>query len=522
MAPSRGTADKGYVDGVRYKRAGAKHVHIFVPSAESTGRVQRYTIRTIDVHGTPFGHVEDLVRAKVLSLRTAAVAPATEPVAADAPVADSDSDAGQRQSKRSRKGERDAPFSPSKGWTPYERTRVDDGRHASTRDCSYEELSVFVASVRPHFAALLRRSPEDVEGAIEALQIAFAERIDDEEAVAESAAIEPRLPVPPRAVGEGGASAGGERTAAGGAAAGGAAAGGAAAGGAAASGAPQREAAGGEMTAAGGEMTAAGGTAASGAVARGSSAGDAARNASDGAARPGVELPPATAPVVADQELRRTLKEIIMLQNSGKTAEVRGLAARSQAKRSELGPDQDAKLAKREAELAKKRAQKMRTDFFSLGSWSLTANVLKRFLDTPEVKQLMPGGAAQSRAEKNDEKTATNLLTAAKRFFGDIMGTKGRRSEDDMNAFWAAIAALMPAGLIDGRGGASASRILGVHHRIIKKGVAVRAGLEEHGKGWVQVQYSPHQDRVDLRLIGEWWHSDEGSTEDNQNKEPIR
>jgi len=33
MAPSRGTADEGYVDGVRYKRAGAKHIHFFVPSA---------------------------------------------------------------------------------------------------------------------------------------------------------------------------------------------------------------------------------------------------------------------------------------------------------------------------------------------------------------------------------------------------------------------------------------------------------------------------------------------------------
>jgi len=211
-----------------------------------------------------------------------------------------------------------------------------------------------------------------------------------------------------------------------------------------------------------------------------------------------------------------------MLQKSGKTAEARGLAARSQAKPSELDPEQDAKLAKREAELAKKRAQQMRADFFSLGNWSLTADVLKRFLDTPEVKQLMPGGAAQSRAEKNDEKTAAALLIAAKSFFGEIMSTKGRRSDSEMNAFWAAIAALMPAGLIDGRGGASAARILGVHHRVIKKGVEVRAGLEEHGKGWVQLQYSPHQDRVDLRLIGEWWHSDEGSTEDNQNKEPIR
>mmetsp|Transcript_24953 Transcript_24953/g.61858 ORF Transcript_24953/g.61858 Transcript_24953/m.61858 type:complete len:145 (-) Transcript_24953:48-482(-) len=142
MAPSRGTVNEGTVDGVRYTRAGTKNVHIFVPSAGSTGGFKRYTVRTARRDGTPRGLTEDLVRAELdelLLLGAATAAPAAELIVADAPVADSDSDAGQRQSKRSRKGEREAPFSPSRGWSSFERKRADDGRHVSTRDCSYEE-----------------------------------------------------------------------------------------------------------------------------------------------------------------------------------------------------------------------------------------------------------------------------------------------------------------------------------------------------------------------------------------------
>lgn len=135
----------------------------------------------------------------------------------------------------------------------------------------------------------------------------------------------------------------------------------------------------------------------------------------------------------------------------------------------------------------------------------------------------MPDGAPQTRAERADAETATELLAAAKRFFGEIMGTDGgRRSESDMNAFWAAIAALMPANLLENRGGRAAARILGVHHRVIEKGVEVRRDLEEHGKGWVYLKYNAHADRVDLQIIADWWHSELASIEDNQNKHPIR
>jgi hypothetical protein len=110
--------------------------------------------------------------------------------------------------------------------------------------------------------------------------------------------------------------------------------------------------------------------------------------------------------------------------------------------------------AKRRAELAKKRAQQMRTQFFSLGNWQLTADVLNRFLNTPEVKRLLPGSARQTRCEQANAKFAAELLSAAERFCGEIVGTEdGRRTESDTNAFGAALSALMPADLVELRAG---------------------------------------------------------------------
>jgi len=179
------------------------------------------------------------------------------------------------------------------------------------------------------------------------------------------------------------------------------------------------------------------------------------------------------------QDLRLTHKEIIALEKAGKLDEARGLAASTLAPVPE--DDLAAKqLSVRRAELAKKRAKEMRDHFFSLGGWELTSDVLKRFINTPEVKRLMPGAATKTRAEEADAKFSSELLAAAKRFFSDTMGRDkgGRRSEEDMNIFWAAIAALMPKDLLANRGGRAASRILGVHYRVVKTGVGIRANLE--------------------------------------------
>ena len=46
--------------------------------------------------------------------------------------------------------------------------------------------------------------------------------------------------------------------------------------------------------------------------------------------------------------------------------------------------------------------------------------------------------------------------------------------------------------------------------------------MEDLGQGWELLQTAPHSDRVEGRLITEWWHSEEASTEDNANKQAIR
>ena len=48
--------------------------------------------------------------------------------------------------------------------------------------------------------------------------------------------------------------------------------------------------------------------------------------------------------------------------------------------------------------------------------------------------------------------------------------SKGRRSDVDANAFWAAAVALLPADLLKDRKGRAAMRLLDINYRVIKKG----------------------------------------------------
>ena len=152
------------------------------------------------------------------------------------------------------------------------------------------------------------------------------------------------------------------------------------------------------------------------------------------------------------------------------------------------------------------------------------------------------------RAEAADAKTARAMLDAAKAFFNQLMGKRkwvdgawkqskvhqgwtwvpghwshgGRRSDTDRNAFWASAAAMLPKDIFDSRGGRAAMRILGVSYRVVKQAASLRGQMEDRGKGWKLLTSAPRCDRVDGALITEWWHTEEASTEDNQNKQPIR
>eukprot|EP00966_Prymnesium_polylepis_P276865 6396790-Prymnesium_polylepis.1 len=67
-------------------------------------------------------------------------------------------------------------------------------------------------------------------------------------------------------------------------------------------------------------------------------------------------------------------------------------------------------------------------------------------------------------------------------------------------------------------------RILDIPYRTVKRGNEMRKALEEKGKGWVLLSTRPHRDSAakHLDIIDEWWHSDEASCPDNQQKEQVR
>jgi hypothetical protein len=61
-------------------------------------------------------------------------------------------------------------------------------------------------------------------------------------------------------------------------------------------------------------------------------------------------------------------------------------------------------------------------------------------------------------------------------------------------------------------------------YRTVKRANTMRKELEDTGKGWVLLKTAPHRDRAALHLsiIDDWWHGDEPSCPDNQNKEQAR
>jgi hypothetical protein len=80
--------------------------------------------------------------------------------------------------------------------------------------------------------------------------------------------------------------------------------------------------------------------------------------------------------------------------------------------------------------------------------------------------------------------TKDEIVRAAKKFFTDLMSSKGRRTAIDTNAFWAAAAALLPASSLKNRKGKEAMLLLGVNYRVVKKAGEFRAAMETSGGGW--------------------------------------
>lgn len=209
-----------------------------------------------------------------------------------------------------------------------------------------------------------------------------------------------------------------------------------------------------------------------------------------------------TSRVRAGRELRKELLKVAQLRNRHKIKDAEELFSSL-----DNSPREEAAVRK-EKMLAQKRALDLRNCCFSMGGLSLTRRALEHFLNLHEVRLMMPNAFKQQRQEAVDAATSKLLLDTAKAFLTQIFkarslgkmrpGAKGgRKSDEDRNAFAAALAALLPASLFENKQGRAAMRILGISYRQAKFGSRVRGELEEDwGRGWKRIKTAQHQDKV--------------------------
>ena len=74
------------------------------------------------------------------------------------------------------------------------------------------------------------------------------------------------------------------------------------------------------------------------------------------------------------------------------------------------------------------------------------------------------------RQELVNANTATAMLQAVRRFFNEMLASKGHRTDVERNAFWAGVVGLMPADLIENRQGRAMMRILELQEKLEARG----------------------------------------------------
>lgn len=108
--------------------------------------------------------------------------------------------------------------------------------------------------------------------------------------------------------------------------------------------------------------------------------------------------------------LRAELQKVAQLRHAQKIKEADTLFA------SVDDTPSDASTASRAESLAKQRVRELRDCCFSMGGLSLTRRILERFLNTPEVRLLLPEAVRKQREEAVDSETSKILLKTAKIF----------------------------------------------------------------------------------------------------------
>eukprot|EP00966_Prymnesium_polylepis_P159513 3686474-Prymnesium_polylepis.1 len=113
------------------------------------------------------------------------------------------------------------------------------------------------------------------------------------------------------------------------------------------------------------------------------------------------------------RKLREQLLEINRLRKQGGAAEAAELASSLE---SEAPAD-----AKKLDGLARQRVRELRDTAFSFGKLDLTREVVRRFVDMPEVRPLLTTEVIQRRRDALDGETARELIKAAKAFFSELL-----------------------------------------------------------------------------------------------------
>ena len=196
------------------------------------------------------------------------------------------------------------------------------------------------------------------------------------------------------------------------------------------------------------------------------------------------------------RKLRDELLEVNRLRKHGGVEEAAELAR---------SLEQETASADKVDGLARKRVRELSDAAFSFGGLELTRQVVRRFCSLPEVRPLLTPEVLERQRDVADGETARQMIKAAKGFFSQLMkaprGEKskrgGRRTDDERNAYAAALAALLPKDLFENRRGRAAMRLLGLtSYRQAKRGTDTRGAMEDRGGGWKRIKTSEHYNKA--------------------------
>jgi hypothetical protein len=201
-------------------------------------------------------------------------------------------------------------------------------------------------------------------------------------------------------------------------------------------------------------------------------------------------LPAAPAPLpaapAAQRGTRRESEGAAALQG---TKEVAALEAKMAAASAKL---QSLPLGKHVgANTTTNASRAMEQLLFRLGGFETIGRVVESFCARPAVRVAMTDHL-KSQTASTDDKTVDEVITTAKRFFTGVMHTKGRRSDIDTNAFWAAAAALVPVTAREDKKVRSVMRVLGLRYESVKRAIEIRKAMVDSAAGWKWIKTAPH------------------------------